>query len=223
MLMMLLVSTGLAAAILLSPFALVRHRWSKLPRKAPVAAYFAALGLGFMFFEIALIQKLTLLLGYPTYTLTVTLFALLVFSGIGSGVAERYVAKRDRALMALVVGVIAMTAFYQFGMDPCVQWLVGRPLGLRIAFVFAVLAPLGLSLGAFMPLGLTTIARLTEFRAEYVAWGWAVNVVFSVFGAILATMLSMSFGFRAVLFAAAVLYIAAASVLRRIPLRSGFG
>lgn len=219
LLMMLLISTGLAVVILLSPFALVRDRWSELPRKAPVAVYFAALGLGFMFFEIALIQKLTLLLGYPTYTLTVTLFALLVFSGIGSGVAERYVERRDRTLIALVVGVIALTTFYQFGMDPCVQWLVGRPLPLRIAFAVLVLAPLGMSLGAFMPLGLTTISRLTEYRAEYVAWGWAVNGVFSVFGAILATMLSMSFGFRAVLFFAAVLYIAAASVLRRVPLR----
>ena len=119
--------------------------------------------------------------------------------------------------------MIALTAFYQFGRDPCVQWLVGRPLPLRIAFAVLVLAPLGMSLGAFMPLGLTTISRLTEFRAEYVAWGWAVNGVFSVFGAILATILSMSFGFRAVLFAAAVLYIVAASVLRRIPLRSEFG
>ena len=32
-----------------------------------------------MFFEVVLIQKLSLLLGDPTYTLTVTLFALLLY------------------------------------------------------------------------------------------------------------------------------------------------
>jgi hypothetical protein len=37
-----------------------------------------------MLIEVSLIQRLTLFLGYPTHSLTVTLFALLVSSGIGS-------------------------------------------------------------------------------------------------------------------------------------------
>ena len=43
--------------------------------------YFGALGLGFMFFEITMIQRLVRFLGYPTYSLTVTLASILVFSG----------------------------------------------------------------------------------------------------------------------------------------------
>ena len=61
------------------------------------AIYFAALGLGFMFFEVSLIQQLTLFLGYPTYSLTVTLFALLVSTGVGSLLSERWLARRNRA------------------------------------------------------------------------------------------------------------------------------
>src|SRR5262249_54171399 len=46
--------------------------------------YFSGLGLGFIFVEIAVIQKLTLFLGQPVFSLTVTLFSLLVFTGLGS-------------------------------------------------------------------------------------------------------------------------------------------
>ena len=66
-------------ALLWLPFAVAGPRWSRLPWKLHSGLYFAALGLGFMCLEISLIQKLTLFLGYPTYTLTVTLFGLLVF------------------------------------------------------------------------------------------------------------------------------------------------
>jgi hypothetical protein len=225
LLTMLVVSGVLAALLLLSPFAMVRDRWALLPHKAPAIAYFSALGLGFMFFEIALIQKLTLFLGYPTYTLTVTLLTLLVCSGIGSFSTEWYIEARNRALPVLVGVLIALTLFYAFGFDPVAHALVGRPLAFRIALAAVMLAPLGLGLGAFMPLGLATVSRLTEYRAEYVAWGWeyvawgwAVNGVFSVIGSLLATILSMTYGFRAVLLLAAALYVLAGAALRTIPL-----
>ena len=48
------------------------------------------LGMGFMFLEVTLIQRLTLFLGYPTHSLSVTLFALLVSTGVGSGLSTRY-------------------------------------------------------------------------------------------------------------------------------------
>ena len=48
----------LAAVFLLLPFVAMRKTWTALPRKATSALYFAALGLGFMFFEITLIQRL---------------------------------------------------------------------------------------------------------------------------------------------------------------------
>jgi len=217
---MLAVASVFSAAFLLLPFLTVRDRWSRLPAKARGVVYFAALGLGFMFFEIALIQKLTLFLGYPTYTLTVTLFALLVFSGLGSLATERYADARNRALPVLVAILLGLTLFYAVGLERVVAALIGQPLGLRIALAVAVLAPLGLALGAFMPLGLRTVARSTEYATEYVAWGWAVNGVFSVIGSILATIISMAFGLRDLLWLAALIYVVAGVVLRTIPLRA---
>ena len=223
LLVMLFVATGLEAALLLTPFVALRLRWARLPAKVPSLVYFAALGLGFMFFEIALIQKLTLFLGYPTYTLTVTLFSLLVFSGLGSLATGRYREARDRALPMLVAAVAGLALFYAYGLDPAATALAGLPLGGRVAATALAMAPLGLVLGAFMPLGLITVSRISEYGDEYVAWGWAVNGVFSVMGSIGATVLSMTFGFRAVLWVALVLYVVAAVTLRRVPLRSAIG
>ncbi len=47
-------------------------------------AYFGALGAGFMLLEVALLQRFVLLLGHPVYSLTVTLFSLLLGTGLGS-------------------------------------------------------------------------------------------------------------------------------------------
>ena len=78
-----------AAIFLLAPFFFVRREWKVLPAKPLSALYFAALGLGFIFFEITMIQRLVLYLGYPTYSLTVTLASLLVFSGLGALLSQR--------------------------------------------------------------------------------------------------------------------------------------
>jgi hypothetical protein len=208
---------GFAGVFLLLPLVAIGDIWGAVSYKVRAGTYFAALGLGFMFFEISLIQKLTLFLGYPTYSLTVTLFALLVSTGIGSLLSERYGQNRNRALTILLGGILVLMLFYQLGMDPIVNWSVGMELGVRIGLAILFLAPLGICLGAFMPLGLQTVARIGDYPAEYVAWGWAVNGFFSVISSILATMLSMTIGFRMVQLVAVGLYAIGIAALAGIP------
>ena len=50
----------------------------------PHLVYFAAIGFGFMLIEISQLQRLTIFLGHPAYSLSVVLFSLLVSSGMGS-------------------------------------------------------------------------------------------------------------------------------------------
>jgi len=218
LLLLLALSAVFAAVFLLVPFVAIRQTWSQLPSRAASAIYFSALGLGFMFFEVCLIQKLTLFLGYPTYSLTVTLMSLLIFTGIGSLSTGLYEERRDAALPVLLAMIVLLTGFYQFGLDPLVRALMPLPLWARILFAFGCLAPLGLCLGAFMPLGLLTVSRLSVHRDEYVAWAWAVNGFFSVIGSVLTTILSMTLGFRVVLMLGVAAYLLAVVTLRRIPL-----
>jgi hypothetical protein len=220
LLVMLAVSTAMASLFLLLPFLAVRERWLRLPRKASSTLYFAALGLGFMFFEIALIQKLTLLLGYPTYTLSVTLFTLLLTTGAGSFLSERrpWLARSPRRAIAIL---FALTLYYQFGLDALARLLAGLPLGVRIAAAGLSMAPLGFTVGGFLPLGLSAVALLSPFRREYVAWGWAANGLFSVIGSLLAAVISMSWGFRVLLGAGFALYALAAALLAALRCAGG--
>lgn len=206
-----------AGVFLLLPFVAIRETWRALPHKGRSFGLFAALGCGFMFFEIALIQKLVLFLGYPTYSLSVTLMSLLVFTGIGSLVAGRRGGRSARAVAALFGAIAVLTWFYQGGMGTVTEALLGAPLPVRAAAAVAMLAPLGLVLGAFMPLGLAALAAGTRHAEVYVAWAWAVNGFFSVIGSVLTAMLSMSYGFRAVLLLGLAAYALAALLLYSLP------
>lgn len=214
LLLLLAVATLLAVVFLLLPFVAIRNVWVALPRKPTSAVYFACLGFGFIFFEIVLIQRLVLFLGYPTYSLTVTLSSILIFTGAGALLSGRYEHRADRVVPVLLAAIVGLTLFYLFGLPPLTDALLGWPVLARAVFAFIVLAPLGICLGSFMPLGLGAVARLTTFSSEYVAWGWAVNGFASVIGAVLTTILAMTFGFRTVLLVALGLYVVALAVLR---------
>jgi hypothetical protein len=208
-------SALISAVFLLLPFVAVRDRWRRLPRKGRSAIFFAAIGFGFMFFEITLMQLLNLFLGYPTYALTVTLMAILVFSGLGALLSPRYQADRRTPVVLLAV-IAALTLFYLFGLTPLTETLLGIALAGRVGISIAVLAPLGICLGMFMPIGLRTVSALTDTPREYVAWGWAVNGFASVVGAALATVLSMIFGFDVVLALGAIAYLVAVTAARSL-------
>jgi hypothetical protein len=218
LLLMLGIAAVYAAVFLLAPFIAVRRKWRAFPAKGTSAVYFAALGLGFMFFEITMIQRLVQFLGYPTYSLTVTLAAILVSTGVGALLSHRF-ADRGRAPMTGLLAVLAvLTVFYQFALPGLLTGpLLSTGLGTRIAVAVAVLTPLGLCLGMFMPLGLGRVVNLSPYGEEYVAWAWAVNGFFSVIGSVLTTILSMAFGFRVVQLAALAVYVVAGIAFSRLP------
>jgi hypothetical protein len=151
LLLLLVIAAVFAALFLLLPFVRIRGIWAELPRKRMSAVYFTALGLGFMFFEITLIQRLVLFLGYPTYSLTVTLAAILLSTGVGALLSSRYQHRPGPVARLLLVAVAALTIFYAFGLPPLTDALLGLPFAFRVVVTFAVLTPLGICLGAFMP------------------------------------------------------------------------
>ena len=83
---------------------------------------------------------------------------------------------------------------------------------LRVACVLALVAPIGLSLGAPFPDLLRRYARPDDRRVAYL---WAVNGVGSVLGAGLTLMLSLVLGGHVVLLAGSALYLLAWTIDRR--------
>lgn len=210
-------AAGFAALLLLSPLLAIGPVWRAIPHKVASGAYFAALGAGFMLLEVSLIQRLTLFLGYPTYSLTVTLFALLLSSGAGSLLAGRLVEHRNRSLLA-VGGLLAGLVLFDIAfLSRILQALLGQPLPIRIAIAIALVTPLGLCLGTLLPMGLRSVAAATDHPAEIVAWSWAVNGFFSVVSSVGATILAMTWGFDATFVLALAVYGAGIAALLTTP------
>jgi hypothetical protein len=205
-----------AALFVLLPLFAIRDVWREMPSKLPIGLYFSALGLGFMFFEVSLIQQLTLLLGYPTHSLTVTLFALLTFTGIGSLATDYWVVNRVRALAILLGVLFLLMLWLQFGLAPAISALIGIPFAARVVCAVLFIAPLGLCLGSLMPIGINTVAELTPHRQQMVAWCWAVNGFFSVVASILSTMLAMAYGFRIVVLCGTLIYAVGIFAMTRV-------
>jgi spermidine synthase len=187
-----------------------------------VLAYFLALGLGFMLFEISLLQRFVLYLGYPTYSLTVVLFSLLTSLGLGSYLSRRWVGHEKVALPA-AVGVVALLAlFYMHGLPWLQDATLGSPLAVRVACTVGVLAPLGLTLGSFFPLG---IRRAELIHPDLVPWAWGINGCASVTATVLAVVLAMNIGFERVWLLSLAIYAAGVAALlltsRRSPAAAG--
>src|SRR5258707_2919238 len=76
--------------------------------------YFLCLGAGYILIQVALIQKFVLLLGHPTYALTVIVFSMLVASGAGSFWSRSVIADSDSRLMQVLAGVAILGALLAF-------------------------------------------------------------------------------------------------------------
>ena len=171
----------------------------------------AGLGAGFMIVEIHLLQRFGLFLGYPTLTLAVALFGLLLGTGAGSLVGgwSRTLA-RPRGLGLVGVGVGVACYLYGFLLDGALDWGLAWPLAARVGLTLALVAPLGLLLGTCFPACL----RLGGLqRPGIVPWLWAVNGCFSVLGSVGAVALGMEWGARAALAVGALAYVGAGLVL----------
>ena len=180
----------------------VRARWF-LP-------YFACLGIGFMFVETALIQKIILPLEHPSYAMATVLASLLISSGAGSLASQRCKALHSPAVAAViaflvVIGTLAIPAVSDA--------LAGKALPAKVIIVFLELTPLGLLMGIPFPTGLQ---RLGAHAPLLIPWAWVINGSLSVLAPVLAIMLAMAFGFNAVLYLGALAYLLAFLSLRAV-------
>ncbi|UCE77192.1 MAG: SAM-dependent methyltransferase [Gammaproteobacteria bacterium] len=176
-----------------------------------VLVYFSALGLAFLFLEIAFIQKFILFLHHPLYAVAVVLTAFLLFAGAGSLYSQRLV-KAHAGVTVAVAAITVASLVYVFALDRLFTPLAGLADSLRILVSVALIAPLAFFMGMPFPLGIT---RVGERTPNLIPWAWGINGCASVISAVLATLLAMHFGFTVVVLAAVILYgIAAASMPR---------
>ncbi len=180
--------------------------------------YFMGLGLGFLLVEISFVQKYVLLLGYPTYSLSVTIFSLLVFAALGAWLSQRFWARPRSFLPALLALTVALVVLETLALPALREGMLAASLPARIGVTVLLQLPLGTCLGMYFPTG---VHILGSREPRLVPWAWAVNGVGSVVASVLAVILGMAIGFSGVALVAAGVYgvgtLALISTLRAAP------
>ena len=220
LLVLVTIAAVVAAIVLWLPFAFTRRRdgAGPIPGRGRLFVYFACLGLGFMLIEISMIQRFALLLGYPTLSLSVSLFTLLIATAVGARLSGAISRLGRAGLPAVAAALIVITVTYMATSAAITDAALSWPQWARIALVFVLLFPVGLLLGVFLPTGMDDVVDVAETspsidRGRLVAWCWAVNGFFSVLGSSLTTIASMALGFNRALQIGLVLYSVAAAVM----------
>jgi MFS family permease len=183
-------------------------------------AYFLLIGTGFMFIEIAAMQRLVLLLGDPVHAFAGTLAAFLAFAGMGSGAAARLDAARSAGaspwtpgpefIVLVIAGFATLHAFAGPGL-----LAPGGDLGpaLQAVLAAAMVVPLAFAMGLPFPL---VLARLRTAAPVLLPWAWGVNGCASVIAAVFAGLLAMSFGAQSLMMFGVLSYLLAAFAQRGI-------
>ncbi|MGQ9694649.1 MAG: hypothetical protein ACUVWV_07880 [Thermodesulfobacteriota bacterium] len=183
-----------------------RHRPIDSPQqkyKIPCLIYFAGLGLGFMAAEISLMQKFILFLGHPVYSVSLVLFSMLIFAGLGSRISQKINLSAPRVIFIIFAMIISFLLFYAFFLTPILALGQIFPWGGRQIFIVFLTGILAFFMGMPFPLGIRLWA---EKAPDLIPLGWSVNGYLSVLGAIFPVIIALAWGFQKVFFVAAFLY-----------------
>jgi hypothetical protein len=194
----------IALLVLLVPLA-SRGRVHSPGISAPrAAAYFAALGLGYLFIELYAIDRASFLLNDRTSGFALVLTAMLIFSGLGAMFSGRFAADPGRGIDIAIVASVAWCAAVYFWQGDALTSLLGETFAVRAMLVIVALAPVSFALGLPFPLGLSRMGK-----EGFMPWAWGLNGAFSVVSTPLANLIAWQTGNSVVLISALALYVIA--------------
>jgi len=144
-----------------------------------------------MLIEVGLMRRPGLLLGHPSYAISIVLAALILSTGIGSLLSpklERMGMSTRRTAIFVFAYVAAFVAAY-----PLVfRELIALPFAMKAVATLLVILPLGAALGQFFPRGLRDAS---EIDVRLMPWAWAINGTLSTIASAVAVYLSYPLGF----------------------------
>ncbi len=167
-------------------------------------AYFMLIGIGFMLVEIAFLQRFSVFLGHPIYSLSVVLFSLIVSTGVGSLLSDHLAIERARRFMlwALVTSGYILSQLYW--LPPLLLSFDSSPLAVRGLASVAIILPAGLLMGFAFPAGMRIIA---SYSRRPTPWFWGINGASGVLASIFAVGCSIAFGIGTTMALGAICYL----------------
>ena len=166
--------------------------------------YFALIGLGFMFVEIGMIQRVSLFLGHPVYGMAIGLFSIILSTGIGSLVSERLRLDSPKRLLEwsglLFLFIVLLTVWFPI----LVHIFEGSELPVRALVSLMAIVPAGLLMGFGFPTGMCLVNAIDTGPTP---WFWAVNGSAGVLAAGLAVATSIALSINVSLWTGAACYL----------------
>lgn len=196
-------STLLALLLIVLPlFSLKKSRHGK----SATLFYFGALGLGYMFAEIILIQRFVLYFGQPVYAVAAVISAMMLFSGIGSLLSQK-LEPSNTVIRRIAAAVAVMLLLFVFFLTPLLQATIAFNSIIKISISLGAIGLPAFVMGMLFPLG---IRLLDQRDASQIPWAWGINGCLSVISTSLATLFAVESGFQSVIIMAALAYLMAA-------------
>jgi spermidine synthase len=174
-----------------------------------VILYYAGLGLGYMLIEIFLIQRLGVFLSNPTYSASIVITVMLIFSALGNLASSFFRSWRIFVVPGACVLIALGLLFYIFALDGFLYRFHSAALGTRIFATILIIAPTAFFMGVPYPNGLDS---LQESKPDLLPWAWGMNGGLSVAGSALARIISVSSGFPVLLALGIGLYVMVGSL-----------
>jgi hypothetical protein len=191
---LLIITVGLTVAFILLPLSLSTRRGARkqsIQDIGPFFVYFLGIGLGFILIEISMLQRLTIFLGHPTFSLSVVLFSLLLSTGAGSYLTRHIEPLEANRKGMIRLGILLVVVLISGIVTPVViETFRGAATPVRILVAVAILIPLGLTMGSAFPLGMKIASIRTQ---RFTPWFWGINGAASVCGSVLAVVLALTF------------------------------
>ena len=186
----------LSLIFILLPLFRLGVSWNNKPW---IILHFSGIGLGYICLEIVIIYSLSFYFGNPLIAASVTISAILIFSGIGSYLSEFFHSKLRLVLMATMLIIVLYAVLFK----ALLILTINANLIIKALTIILTIGPLAFLMGIPFPVGISLLSR---DNASAIPWAWGINGCFSVISTALATILAVEVGHFVVFLVAALAY-----------------
>lgn len=198
-------------AIIFIPIGLKKINLRNIPQ---LLIYFSGIGIGFIAIELVLIQKFTLFLWHPVYSISLVLTSILFFGGIGSYSTRNIPIKNmGRTLKIAAFLLVSFLSLFLTSSDYIFDAFSNLNIIIRGLITIIILAFPGFLLGMFLPLG---IKITEEISKDLIPWMWSVDAITTVLGGVASTIIALLFGFNAAMIFGMMFYLFAYLSISRV-------
>lgn len=181
----------------------------KAARQSPPAlvangtVWFFLIGMGFMLLEVSLLQRMSIFLGHPIYSLGIVLFSLVLFTGIGSFISDAFPldSRRKTLIWALLTAATILSLPYL--LTAGFEAFAEGGLLARAALCLTFTSLSGLLMGYGFPTGMALTGAIDNRPTP---WFWGINGAAGVLGSVVAVALNISMGLNWTMSLAGICY-----------------